>query len=229
MVVRSIPALALARSSFRMLLVLSLLVCFTTGCMEEPRPRSYMEFMEDSFAREGTLARCKRDRQATAGDADCINARRAATTLAVRADEALREQREAESEAQRAAASDRAAYAQTALLQAEAAAQAEAEAEYEARWTEQAENSQTTQLAEAIPGVAEAYGSTAGTLGPASSSPGLDVAGPPAPSLDFVALPPSASPVLQYIDLPEGAHRREPEPVPVLEEISIPDSVTYRE
>ena len=103
-------------------------------------PRSYMEFMEDAYAREGTLARCNQDREATAADPECVNARRAATSIAARADAELREEREAESEALLVAARERADHQQRALELAEARAEAEAEAEYEAQWSESTEN-----------------------------------------------------------------------------------------
>ncbi|MCH6555811.1 MAG: hypothetical protein IH797_04255 [Chloroflexi bacterium] len=90
--------------------------------------------MDDSIAREGTLARCNQDREATAGDAECINARRAASALAARADEELREQREASSDVLRAAVRDREGYAQAAVRRAEASSQVAADADFEMSW-----------------------------------------------------------------------------------------------
>ena len=71
---------------FRRVLPLVMGSCLIAGCIEEPRPRSYLEFMEDPIAREGTLARCNQDRDATADDPECTNARRAASTAAARAE-----------------------------------------------------------------------------------------------------------------------------------------------
>ena len=204
---RYIAALGAEGLSCRTPLSLVLMACLMAGCTGEPRPRSYMEFMDDSLAREGALARCNQDREATANDAECINARRAASTIATRADEALREQREAESDVLRAAVRDRAGYVQTAAERAEAAAQitAEAEAEYEAQWRAAQENVEAAQLSYAEP------------------------AAPAEPSLEFIELPATASPALPYVDLPDSAQRRELVPEPELEEMSLPAGVEYRD
>ena len=238
MAVQNIGVLRAIGSECGTLLLLVLIACFTAGCIEEPRARSYMEFMDDSFAREGTLARCNQDREGTANDAECINARRAASSLAARADEALREQRDAESEILRAAASDRAASAQIAAQQAEEAARVNAEAEYEAQWVEADVSVQPTQplestlpiqLAEAADVGETTYGSLASTLSAVNPVPELRFAEPPRPTLDLIELPASASPVLPYVELPESVRRLELAPKPVLEEISIPASAIYLE
>ena len=203
MVVQYIAALGAKGSRRGAPLLLVLMASLLAGCSSEPRPRSFMEFMDDSLAREGALARCNRDREATAIDAECVNARRAASTIAARADEALREQREENSDILRARARDRAGYVQTNAERADAAAQvtaeAEAEAEYEEQWRVAEENMQAAQL---------------------------EYTEPP-PSLDFIELPASASPALPYIELPASAQRREP--APELEEIELPGGVEYRD
>ncbi len=203
MVVQYIAALGAKGSRWGAPLLLVLMASFLAGCSSEPRPRSFMEFMDDSLAREGALARCNRDREATAEDAECVNARRAASTIAARADEALREQREENSDILRARARDRAGYVQTNAERADAAAQvtaeAEAEAEYEEQWRVAEENMQAAQL---------------------------EYTEPP-PSLDFIELPASASPALPYVELPASAQRREP--APELEEIELPGGVEYRD
>ena len=247
MVDRHTGAFGAISSTRGTLLLLALLVCLTAGCVQEPRPRSYTEFMDDSFAREGTLARCNQDRAATANDAECINARRAAANVAARADEAQREQRDAESEIQRAAASDRAASAQTAILQAAAAARENAEAQYEAQWTEVEANAQSTQRTQVAAAEANAhstqrtqvaaaeaasdvtYRSLASTLSAASPAEEVRYAELPRPTLDFIELPASATPVLPYVELPATVRRLELAPKPVLEEITIPASITYLE
>jgi len=236
MVDRHTSAFGAINSTHSTLFLLALLACVTAGCVQEPRPRSYTEFMEDSFAREGTLARCNQDREGTANDVECVNARRAASSLAARADEAQREQRDAESEILRAAASDRAASAQTAIVQAAVAArenaEAQREAQYEAQWAEveaSAQSTQPIQLA-ATEAVDEAtYRSVASTLSPVSPAEALHYAELPRPTLDFIELPASATPVLPYVELPATVRRLEPAPQPVLEEISIPARVTYLE
>ena len=202
MLIRYIAALGAESLTYRTLLPLVLMACLAAGCSVEPLPRSYMEFMDDSLAREGALARCNQDREATADDAECINARRAASTIAARADEALRDQREAESDILRAAVRDRAGYVQTAAERAEVAAQIAAEAEYEEQWRVAEENVEAAQLSYAEP--AE-------------------------PSLEFIELPASASLALPYVDLPASAQRREFVPEPELEEIALPAGVEYRD
>jgi hypothetical protein len=201
MVDRHTGAFGAISSTRGTLLLLALLVCLTAGCAQELRPRSYTEFMDDSFAREGTLARCNQDREATANDAECMNARRAASNVAARADDAQREQRDAESEILRAAASDRAASVQTAIVEAAVAARENAEARYEAQWIEIA----------------------------ASPAQEVRYAELPRPTLDFIELPASATPVLPYVELPATVRRLELAPKPVLEEITIPASITYLE
>ena len=240
MVDRHTSAFGAINSTHSTLFLLALLACLTAGCVQEPRPRSYTQFMDDSFAREGTLARCNQDREGTANDVECVNARRAASNLAARADEAQREQRDAESEILRAAASDRAASAQTAIMQAaeaakenaEAQVEAQYEAQYEAQWAEvdaSAQSTQPIQLAAAEPVGEATYRSLASTLSPVSSAEELRYAELPRPTLDFIELPASATPVLPYVELPATVRRLEPAPKPVLEEISIPARVTYLE
>jgi len=175
--------------------------------------------MEDSFAREGILARCNQDREETANDAECINARGAASNVAARADEAQREQRDAESEILRAAASDRAARAQTAIVQAAVAARENAEAQYEAQWTQRIQVAATEAVSEVT------YRSLASTLSAASPAQEVRYAELPRPTLDFIELPASATPILPYVELPATVRRLEVAPKPVLEEISIPASV----
>ncbi len=161
-----------------------LVACCLAGCMEGPRARSFMEFMEDSYAREGALARCNRDREATAADLECVNARRAASMVAAQADAELREKREAESEALLVAARERASREQQAVERAQQAARAEAEAQYESQW------SGSTEVLESDPevpaaGHAGTYDSLASTLG---------VVGPPRPATLPVAATPAPAP-----------------------------------
>lgn len=109
-----------------------LLVAFT-AC-EQDRPRTYYEFMEDGFAREGVLVRCNRDREATANDVECANARRAAAAIAAQTDKERAEQLARESERKIVAMRDRDDLRQQAAAQAEAVAEAERQAAYDAQW-----------------------------------------------------------------------------------------------
>jgi len=169
MVIRDITAPRAAAPGRAALLIAG--ACLLFGCVDEPRPRSYIEFMEDPIAREGTLARCNQDREATAADPECVNARRAASTAGANSEAARAGQREAESELKRAALRDRIAAQQQAARRAEEAAQVAAEAAYDSQWA----NSDVSSSAEppiAPPGAS--YGAPMETTGsgmpPASAS-----------------------------------------------------------
>lgn len=107
------------------------------GCSTPPpEPRTFFFFMEDGIAREGVLARCNQDREATANDAECNNARRAAAAIAVEQERARSAELEAESERKLLALRARAAREAEAQQQAEAAARAAEEQAYEDQWRE---------------------------------------------------------------------------------------------
>lgn len=106
-----------------------------TACSQDgPRPRSFEVFMEDGLAREGVLARCNQDRDATFDDVECSNARRAAAALAGERDEGRSADLAAASERKLAAMRAASARAEQAAQDAAAAAQAAAAAAYEAQW-----------------------------------------------------------------------------------------------
>lgn len=95
--------------------------------------------MEDRIARDGTLARCNANREATLNDIECANARRAASAIALRQERDRIEELERESAQKleelrrQLAESDR--IAQEALAAAEAAELAA----YEAQWRDPAQ------------------------------------------------------------------------------------------
>ncbi|MGD8324305.1 MAG: EexN family lipoprotein, partial [Gammaproteobacteria bacterium] len=107
---------------------------FLLGGCEEPQPISFAEFMDDSIAREGTLARCNEDRDATAADIECANARRAAAAIALREERARREALELESERKLAALREQVERERAATREAQLLAEAAARAAYEAQW-----------------------------------------------------------------------------------------------
>jgi len=92
--------------------------------------------MEDGLAREGVLARCNQDRQASHADEECANARRAAATLAAAGETERSASLEKESERKLNALRDRQVRQQQAEQDAEVAAKAAADAAYEAQWHE---------------------------------------------------------------------------------------------
>jgi hypothetical protein len=110
--------------------------CVLVTACNEPRPRTYTEFMEDAFAREGTLARCNAERDATTNDLECANARRAAVTVALLEERERREALEAESERLRTELRERIAQQQEAERRAEALRRAVLQAAYEAQWVD---------------------------------------------------------------------------------------------
>ena len=104
------------------------------ACDKPSKPRSLEFFMEDGLAREGVLARCNQDRDASVNDQECGNARRAAVTLAASGESARTENLERQSERKLTALRDRSARQQQSEQHAEAAAKAAADAAYEAQW-----------------------------------------------------------------------------------------------
>ncbi len=112
------------------------LACVLTGC-EEPQPTSFAEFMDDEIARDGTLARCNEDRESTATDIECANARRAAAAIALREERARREALELESERKLAALREQVERERAAAREAQLRAEEAARAAYDAQWESQ--------------------------------------------------------------------------------------------
>lgn len=116
------------------------LAVLATACAK-PEPRRFEEFMEDSIAREGVLARCNENRKETANDLECANARRAAAGIALMEERARRKALERESEQLIAELRTQIAMRERAKREALAAAVAAAEAAYEAQWAREADES----------------------------------------------------------------------------------------
>ena len=127
-----------ARASARRGLSIALVLTVLSGC-GKPEPLYYTDFMEDRFAREGTLARCNQDRDASINDIECANARRAAATIALREERARRAQLEQESERKLAELRAEIERQRQVSLAAQAQAEAAARAAYEAQWRERGE------------------------------------------------------------------------------------------
>ncbi|HEX6995542.1 MAG TPA: hypothetical protein VF339_15515 [Gammaproteobacteria bacterium] len=92
---RTNPLAACARG--RLLAVV--IVAAAASACSPPPPRSYDFFLNDSIARDGTLARCDRDPVAAQTDIECANARRAALAVLLEEERARREALERESQA----------------------------------------------------------------------------------------------------------------------------------
>lgn len=118
----------------RPICVAAALCVLLTACSDPPRPRTFAEFMDDAIARDGTLARCNGEPDGALQDLECANARRAATTIALRQERERRETLERESQRKidelKQTMLDHERIAREAAL---AAARAEREA-YEALW-----------------------------------------------------------------------------------------------
>jgi hypothetical protein len=132
------------------------------ACAPPPEPRSVLDFMEDGLARDGVLARCNQDRDATLSEAECANARRAAAMLASEADRGSTEALERESERKLVALRERTDRQDAAERDAATAARAAAEAAYEARWRDPA----GPRPAGAAQGAAPAFGAPVGPVMP---------------------------------------------------------------
>src|SRR5690606_20210555 len=103
---------------------------------EGPKPRSFNDFLTDSLAREGALARCNQDRDANLRDVECANARRAAAAVAVQQERERREQLDRESERKLDEIRRLVALQQQREREAAEAAAAAAEAVYDLQWLE---------------------------------------------------------------------------------------------
>jgi hypothetical protein len=104
------------------------------GCAPKLEPRTFDEYLEDRMLMEGTLTRCNADRAGTHDDLDCANARRAAVTIALRVEEARREELERESERKLTELRDELARREQREREALAEAEVARQAAYEAIW-----------------------------------------------------------------------------------------------
>jgi hypothetical protein len=86
------------RATARLLVVAVAVGGALSACHEPVAPRTFADFMEDRIAREGILARCNANREATLHDIECANARRAAASIALRHERERREALERESD-----------------------------------------------------------------------------------------------------------------------------------
>jgi len=163
-----------------------LLAVVLAACAPKSEPRTVLDFMDDGFAREGVLTRCNQNREETLNDAECINARRAAATIALEAERARAPELEQRSEAKLVALRDRSPQSDVELA------------------------------GSASPGAAPVFGSPVGTVLPSMSheesldaSEGNELLGPHTieivvepPSNDIVIAPPLDVPELTVVPRP---------------------------
>lgn len=121
-------------SSSRLALGARLGLCLLLAACGRSEPRDFSVFMEDSIARDGTLARCNQDPDGTADDIECAHARRASVSIALRHERERREALELESQRKiEELKQEMVERERIAREEALAAARAEREA-YEAMW-----------------------------------------------------------------------------------------------
>jgi hypothetical protein len=115
-------------------LAVALLGCVLATACSKPDARGFDEFMEDRIAREGVIARCNQNREATENDIECANARRAASTIALREEQARRRELELESDKKLSMLRAEIERRDRAKREAMDAALKAAQAAYEAQW-----------------------------------------------------------------------------------------------
>jgi hypothetical protein len=136
--------------------VLATVLC--AGCEQSYAPRSFNDFMEDAIARDGALARCNRDRDATLEDVECQNARRAAAAVAAAGERERSGELAERSERTLVAMRDRSVREEQAEQLALAAAEAAAEAAYDAQWVDPNELQAGAASSETAGGEPRAFG-----------------------------------------------------------------------
>jgi hypothetical protein len=163
----------------------------------QPAARTYFDFMDDGIARDGVLARCNQDRDATLNDVECSNARRAAAAIALDQERARSERFARQSERKLAALRDRTVREQQAEEESEAVARADAEAAYERLWRKP--DSQQAPAADgATPDSVSAFGAPLGPLLPSiiADDPALSDGRPPSrPPFTAAAIEPPSNAV----------------------------------
>lgn len=97
-------------------------VAILCSCAEEPPPRSVGEFIDNPLLLEAAMVRCAQDRAQTRYEAECVNARQAAASIAAKEAAQRTADLEARSEAKRRAlrqAQEAAAEARRRAIEAE--------------------------------------------------------------------------------------------------------------
>lgn len=126
----SIKTRFLRNGAGSVLLACALLVA---GC-EQEHHRTFYDFMEDSLAREGVLARCNQDRDVAARDPECAEARRAAVAVAAQNEQERLAELEQQSQRKMIALRDRLAADERAAERAAAEVEIALQTAYDAQW-----------------------------------------------------------------------------------------------
>jgi hypothetical protein len=166
------------------------------------RPRSFEYFKEDGLAREGALAHCNLDRDATENDIECAHARRAASAVAAELEQARRGGFAAESERKLEALRARSARTEQAEQEAALAGQAAAKAAYDAQWRDPKAAAEAGAANGAPDAQAPAFGTPLGSALPSlRDDTAYNVESlsqvPTRPELELAAVAPPASEIVQ--------------------------------
>jgi len=111
-------------------------LALSAGCAEEPRPRTVTEFLDDPIVLEAAMVRCSQNRAESRYDAECVNARQAASIIAAKEERARREAFDAQSNRKREALRRTQQAAAEARRRAAEAERRRKEAEYLAQFGE---------------------------------------------------------------------------------------------
>ncbi len=106
------------------------------GCADKVPPPSVQDYLDDPIALEASMVRCAANRSETRYEAECVNARQAASIFEARQDRERRDLFEAESAAKRAALRRTQQAAAEARRRAKEAERQRREAEYLAQFGE---------------------------------------------------------------------------------------------
>ena len=174
---------------------ISLFLCgfaLIAACSEEPRPRTVTEFLDNPLTLEAAVVRCSVNREESRYDAECVNARQAVTILEAKEERARRDAFEAQSERKREALRRTQEAAAEARRRSAEQSRLRSEAEYLAQFGELPPSSEveaagevgsanaptsvipqsteTDQMKQSFPGVADAPAATDGGNAPVAEA-----------------------------------------------------------
>ena len=174
---------------------ISLFLCgfaLIAACSEEPRPRTVTEFLDNPLTLEAAVVRCSVNREESRYDAECVNARQAVTILEAKEERARRDAFEAQSERKREALRRTQEAAAVARRRSAEQSRLRSEAEYLAQFGELPPSSEveaagevgsanaptsvipqsteTDQMKQSFPGVADAPAATDGGNAPVAEA-----------------------------------------------------------
>ena len=133
------------------LVIMLCTIAFFAGCSKELPPRSVQEFLDDPIQLEAAVVRCAQSRSETRYEAECVNARQAASIIEAREERERAASLEEQSQRKRDALRRTHEAAAEARRRAEEAERLRREAEYLAQFGELPPQEEASDAAE-IPG-----------------------------------------------------------------------------